>query len=164
VAIDTPAAYDPRGKGIGVELLSVQVGAQDFALDIMSVREIRGWVPSTALPHAPTYIKGMINLRGVVMAIVGLADRLGLPSREPGPASVVVVVEVGARTFGVLVDAVNDIITVTNEMRQATPDTGTAACKSVVEGLVTIDTRIVSIISISAIMPEVSDLKMLDAA
>jgi purine-binding chemotaxis protein CheW len=163
VKIDTPAA-DKGGKGIGVEFLSVQVGAQDFALDIMSVREIRGWVQSTPLPHAPAYIKGMINLRGVVMAIVDLADRLGLPSKEPGPASVVVVVEVGGRTFGLLVDAVNDIITVTDDMRQATPDTGNSAFKGVVDGLVTLNTRIVSIISITAIMPEISELKMLEPA
>ncbi len=159
---NAPAQSSEKGKGI--ELLSVQVGVQDFALDIMAVREIRGWVSSTALPHAPAYIKGMINLRGVVMAIIDLADRLGLPSKEPGGASVVVVVEVSGRTFGLLVDAVNDIITVTDDMRQPSPDTGNNATTSVIEGLVTFDTRIVSIVSIPAIVPEMSDLGMKEAA
>ncbi len=154
----------PGDKSKGLELLSVQVGNQDFALDIMSVREIRGWVASTALPHAPAYIKGMINLRGVVMAIVDLADRLGLATREPSAASVVVVIEVAGQTVGLLVDAVNDIITVTDDMRQATPETGNAACKSIVEGLVTLDNRIVSIVSIPAIMPETAVFALMQAA
>jgi purine-binding chemotaxis protein CheW len=144
-------------KSPGVEFLSVRVGEQDFALDIMSVREIRGWVASTALPHAPPYIKGMINLRGVVMAIVDLADRLGLPSSEPSAASVVVVLEIDGRAIGLLVDAVCDIITVTDDMRQATPDTGSNASRNVVQGLVTLENRIVSIIAIPAIMPETAE-------
>jgi purine-binding chemotaxis protein CheW len=160
----TSKTSSPAEKSKSVELLSVHVGGQDFAIDIMAVREIRGWVASTALPYAPSYIKGMINLRGVVMAIVDLADRLGLPTKEPGSASVVVVVEVAGRLFGLLVDAVNDIITITDDMRQATPDTGNSASKSAVEGLVTLDTRIVSIVSISAILPEMTDLGMSQAA
>jgi purine-binding chemotaxis protein CheW len=136
------------------ELLSVRIGAQEFAMDIRSIREIRGWIASTHLPHAPSYIKGMINLRGTVLVVIDLAERLGLRPQEPNAASVVVVVETADRVAGLLVDAVCDIITVTDDMRQATPETGGGASKEFVEGLIMMDSRIISIVSIPAIMPE----------
>jgi purine-binding chemotaxis protein CheW len=140
------------------ELLSVRVGAQEFAFDIRSIREIRGWIASTALPHAPSFIKGMINLRGTVLVVIDLAERLGLASTEPNPASVVVVVEAGSRVAGLLVDAVCDIITVTDEMRQETPETGTQASREFVEGLIMMENRIISIVSIPAIMPDAASV------
>jgi purine-binding chemotaxis protein CheW len=138
------------------ELLSVRIGAQEFAMDIRSIREIRGWIASTHLAHAPTYIKGMINLRGTVLVVIDLAERLGLPAQEPNAASVVVVVESADQVAGLLVDAVCDIITVTDDMRQVTPETGGGASKEYVEGLIMMDSRIISIVSIPAIMPDTS--------
>ena len=137
----------------GVEHLSVRIGVQDFALDIMQVREIRGWVASTPLPHAPAHIRGMINLRGVVMPIVDLAERLGLPTKAPDGASVVVVVELDNWVVGLLVEAVNDIVTVTDAMRQATPRTRNADSAGVIASVVMLDDRIVSILSLAAILP-----------
>ncbi len=139
--------------GKAAELLSVKIGDQDFAIDIMSVREIRGWITSTPLPHAPSHIKGMINLRGVVLAIVDLAERLGLPTREPDPSSVVVVVEAGARAVGLVVDGVSDVITITEDMIQPAPEIGSQTTSRCVEGLLTLEGRIVTIINIAAIMP-----------
>jgi purine-binding chemotaxis protein CheW len=135
------------------QLLCIRLGDQEFALSIQAIREIRGWISSTPLPHAPSYIKGMINLRGSVLAIIDLAERLGLPSREPNAASVVVVIESGVRVIGLLVDAVCDIITVTDAMRQAAPDTGSAVSREYFEGLIMREDRIVSVLSVQAIMP-----------
>jgi purine-binding chemotaxis protein CheW len=146
------------------ELLSVRVGAQEFALDIRSIREIRGWIASTHLPHAPTFIKGMINLRGTVLVVVDLAERLGLPTQEPSAASVVVVVEHGDRVAGLLVDAVCDIITVTDDMRQPTPETGTSTPREFVEGLIMMENRIISIVAIAALMPDATLQELLEAA
>jgi purine-binding chemotaxis protein CheW len=136
------------------ELLSIRIGAQEFAMDIRSIREIRGWITSTHLAHAPSYIKGMINLRGSVLVVIDLADRLGLQSQEPNAASVVVVVEYEDRVVGLLVDAVCDIITVTDDMRQDTPETGSSTSRAFIEGLIMMDSRIISIVSIPAIMPD----------
>jgi len=146
-----------------MELLSVRSGEQEFAMDIRSIREIRGWIASTHLPHAPGFIKGMINLRGTVLVVVDLAVRLGLPAREPGPASVVVVVEAGDKTAGLLVDAVCDIITVTDDMRQPIPETGTSAPNEFLEGLVMLENRIVSVISIPALMPDAALQELAEA-
>jgi purine-binding chemotaxis protein CheW len=60
-----------------LEVLAFRVASQDFGVDVMSVREIRGWTPATALPHAPSFLCGVINLRGIVLPIVDLAARLG---------------------------------------------------------------------------------------
>jgi purine-binding chemotaxis protein CheW len=143
-----------RPMGESNQLLCVRLGDQEFALNIRAIREIRGWISSTPLPHAPSYIKGMINLRGSVLAIIDLAERLGLPSVPPNTTSVVVVIEEGARVIGLLVDAVSDIITATEEMRQVAPETGSAASRDYVEGLLMRDKQIISVLSIPAIMPK----------
>ena len=127
---------DVKAAGRKAEFLSVRLGEQEYAIDIRCIREIRGWIASTHLPYAPDFIKGMINLRGSVLVVVDLARRLGLGHTEPSPASVVVVAEYGNRVAGLLVDAVCDIVTVTDDMRQKTPETGSSVPKSYVEGLV----------------------------
>lgn len=153
-----------KGNEQRAEFLSVRLGSQEFAMDIKSIREIRGWIASTHLPYAPAFIKGMINLRGSVLLVVDLSQRLGLPASEPDAASVVVVVECGDRTVGLLVDAVCDIITVTDDMRQKTPETGSDVPKSFIEGLVMLDSRIISILSIPALIPEERIQEMADMA
>ena len=143
-----------RPMNEGNQLLCVRLGDQEFALSIRAIREIRGWISSTPLPHAPSYIKGMINLRGSVLAIIDLAERLGLPSVPPNTTSVVVVIEHGDRVVGLLVDAVSDIITATEDMRQPAPEIGSAASRDYVEGLLMRDKQIISVLSIPAIMPK----------
>jgi purine-binding chemotaxis protein CheW len=149
-----PHRTDLKGTEHRAEFLSVRLGSQEYAIDIRSIREIRGWIASTHLPYAPDFIKGMINLRGSVLVVVDLARRLGLPAAEPNPAAVVVVVEYGDRAAGLLVDAVCDIITVTEEMRQHTPETGSEMPKSFVEGLVMMESRIISILSVPSVIPD----------
>jgi purine-binding chemotaxis protein CheW len=146
------------------QLLSVRIGTQEFAMDIRSIREIRGWIVSTHLPHAPSFIKGMINLRGAVLLVIDLAERLGLPSQQPNAASVIVVVESAGKVVGLLVDAVCDIITVTEDMRQPIPETGNDAPKEFIEGLIMMDNRIISIVSVQALMPDARVQSMAEEA
>jgi purine-binding chemotaxis protein CheW len=74
------------------ELISFRVGDQEYCVDIMAVREIRGWSPATVLPQTPGYMRGVINLRGAVLPIMDLACRLGMPVIEPTVRSVFIVV------------------------------------------------------------------------
>ena len=136
------------------QLLCVRLGDQEFALNIRAIREIRGWISSTPLPHAPPYIKGMINLRGSVLAIIDLAERLGLPSAAPNATSVVVVIEDGEHVIGLLVDAVSDIITATEDMRQVAPETGSAVSREYIKRLIMQDKQIISVLSIHAVIPK----------
>ncbi len=147
--MDRPRAQTDRGN----ELLSIRLGGQEFAINIMVIREIRGWVAATHLPQAPSYILGMINLRGIVLVVIDLAQRLGLGGREPTPASVIVVVEANGRVVGLLVDEVCDIITVTDAMRQETPSIERGSSQDFIEGLVMIEERIISVIAINAVVP-----------
>jgi purine-binding chemotaxis protein CheW len=135
------------------ELLAIRVGGQLFAFDIMSVREIRGWTNSTPLPHAPDSVKGMINLRGSVMVVLDLAGRLGIAANEPGASSVVVVVEAHNTLVGLLVDAVCDIISVTDDQIQPTPSVGGGATPQFVEGVISADREIIGLLSMDAVVP-----------
>jgi purine-binding chemotaxis protein CheW len=120
----------------------------------MQVREIRGWTPATPLPRTPSYMKGVINLRGAVLPIVDLGARLGLTTSEPSARHVIMVVNVGGRTLGLLVEAVSDIINVSDDMVQPTPDVACDQVKTFVKGLFAIDGRMVSLISLDRVLPE----------
>lgn len=145
-------------KAPGSELLSVRVGVQEFALDIMCVREIRGWMSSTPMPHQPPSVKGMINLRGVVLSVIDLGERLGLAPVESSSSAVVVVVQLEDRMLGLLVDAVCDIIMVNADMVQPTPDVGNSESQDSVSGIIMIDGRIVSILSVPHCFPQRSSI------
>ena len=135
------------------ELVAFRIGKQEFCVDIMSVREIRGWAPATPIPHAPRFVKGVINLRGAVLPIVDLAVRLGLPSVEPTERHVIIVSQIGDRIAGLLVDAVSDILSLDVELIQPTPDVESQVARSFVRGVVAMEGRMISIITLDSVLP-----------
>ncbi|WP_374574327.1 chemotaxis protein CheW [Phenylobacterium sp.] len=147
---------DPINPGAGTrrELIAFRIGDQEFCVDIMSVREIRGWTPATPLPRTPSFVKGVINLRGAVLPIIDLGARLGLTTSEPTARHVIMVVMVGQRTMGLLVDAVSDIINLTDDAVQPTPDVACDTVREFVKGLFAIDGRMISLISLDNVLPE----------
>lgn len=136
------------------ELIAFRIGEQEFCVDIMSVREIRGWTPATPLPRAPGFMKGVINLRGAVLPIIDLGARLGLRTSEPTARHVIMVAHIGGRTVGLLVDAVSDIIQLTDELIQPTPDVASDHVKTFVKGVFAIEGRMVSLLELAWIVPE----------
>ncbi|MGD0642017.1 MAG: chemotaxis protein CheW [Roseiarcus sp.] len=134
------------------EFIAFRVGAQEFCIDIMSVREIRGWTPATALPHAPSYVRGVINLRGSVLPIVDLAERLGFPPTDASARQVIIVVQVKSQIIGLLVDAVSDILTQSTENIQPTPDVATDIVRLFVRGVLAVDGRMIGLIELDNIM------------
>jgi len=135
------------------EFVAFRVGAQEFCIDIMGVREIRGWTPATPLPHAPVYVRGVINLRGAVLPIVDLAMRFGLGLTEPTPRSVIIVVQVYQQVVGLLVDAVSDILTTSEASMQPTPDIASDMAKTFVKGVYAVDGRMISIVTLESVLP-----------
>jgi purine-binding chemotaxis protein CheW len=135
------------------ELISFLIGTQEFCVDIMSVREIRGWTPATPLPHSPGYVRGVINLRGAVLSIVDLAARLGFPPTEPSARAVIIVAQVGHQVVGLLVDAVTGILTVTADTVQATPDVASDMARSFVTGVLAVEGRMISLITLDHVLP-----------
>ncbi len=135
------------------EFVAFRVGSQEFCIDIMGVREIRGWTPATPLPHAPTYVRGVINLRGAVLPIVDLAMRFGLGLTEPTPRSVIIVVQVHQQVVGLLVDAVSDILTTSEASMQPTPDVASDLAKNFVKGVYAVEGRMISIVTLESVLP-----------
>ncbi len=136
------------------ELVAFKIGDQDFCMDIMSVREIRGWTPATPLPRSPDYMKGVINLRGAVLPIIDFATRMGLPSSEPDERNVIMVAHIGDRLVGLLVDAVSDIIDLKDVAVQTTPDVGSDEVKGFIKGIFSHEGRMVSLIEPDRILPQ----------
>jgi purine-binding chemotaxis protein CheW len=139
--------------GSSRELISFRIGEQEFCVDIMVVREIRGWTPATPLPRSPSYLCGVINLRGAVLPIVDLAARLGFEATDPTQRHVIIVAQIGRQVVGLLVDAVSDILTVSDEIVQPPPDVASEMVRNFVQGLLAIEGRMISLISLDRILP-----------
>lgn len=137
------------------ELVSFRAGDQEYCVDIMAVREIRGWTPATALPQSPTYVCGVINLRGAVLPVIDFSCRLGRPVTEASARNVIIVTHIGSRLVGLLVDAVSDILTVPDSAIQATPDVACDTVRSFVRGIIAIDGRMISLVSLDRILPDI---------
>jgi len=148
----------PAGEGVR-QLISFRVGEQEFCIDVTTVREIRGWTPATPIPQSPDYLRGVINLRGAIMPVVDLRNRLGYGVTEPEARHVIIVVECGERLAGVLVDAVCDTLTVDGETIQPAPQTG-APDEAFVRGIIPLEDRLVTYLSMEDIFPR----RMSDAA
>ena len=136
------------------ELIAFRIGDQEFCVNIMAVREIRGWTPATPMPHAPAYVIGIINLRGAVLPIIDLSGRLGMKAAEPTPRHVIIVAQVKRKVVGLLVDAVSDILTVTDQHIQPTPEIASDIQRQFARGILSIDKRMICLIELEALFPE----------
>lgn len=136
------------------ELVSFRAGDQEYCIDIKAVREIRGWTASTPIPQSPAHVCGVINLRGAVLPIIDFNCRLGRGPVEPSARHVIIVTHIGTRLAGLLVDAVSDILTVTDAMIQPTPDVACDTVRSFVRGILAMDGRMISLVSLDRVLPE----------
>lgn len=137
----------------GRELIAFRVGDQEFCVNIMSVREIRGWTPATPMPHAPPYMLGVINLRGAVLPIIDFSARLGLKPAEPTVRHVIIVAQVNTRVVGLLVDAVSDILTVADADIQPTPEIASDLERSSAPGVLAIEGRMICLVELDSVFP-----------
>lgn len=135
------------------EMITFLIGNQEFCIDVMSVREIRVWAPVTPVAQAPSYVCGVINLRGNVLPIIDFAARLGFPPAQPTTRHAILVVQIGGQTIGLLVEGVSEILTINEGLIQPTPDIASQAAKDFVSGIVATEGRMISLISLGAILP-----------
>lgn len=142
-----------KAEGGEIELLSFHVGEQEYSVDIMAVREIRGWSKATPLPHAPSYVRGVINLRGTVLPIVDLAARLGLPVGEDNSRNVIIVVHVCKQTLGLLVNAVSDILALPLDEMQPPPELAADVSRTFINALTIYEGRMIRVLNLDAVMP-----------
>jgi len=122
--MEATRADDRMSSNATLEIIAFHLGDQQFCVKTTSIREIRGWAAATPLPHAPSHVLGVMNLRGSVIPIIDLAATLGVPSTIDTSRSAIVVVEVGYRIAGLVVDQVSDILSIGANKIQPVPDLG----------------------------------------
>ncbi len=137
------------------QLITFQLGDQVLGVDIMAIREIRAWSPATPLPNVPAHVRGVVNLRGVVLPVLDLRCRLGWGTTDPSARHVIIVVRIGEQLQGIIVDAVNDIVTVAAEDMQPLPEMGDADASRFLEGLATIDHRMILVLALERLVDAV---------
>jgi purine-binding chemotaxis protein CheW len=142
------------------KFIAFNISNQRFCVDIMSVREIRGWTPATPLPHAQSFMRGVINLRGGVLPVVDLAARLGFPMNEPTARHVIIVAELPGQIVGFLVDAVSDILEISLDAIQPTPDVASSMAKDFVRGVIAAEKGMISVLRTEKLAPS----NLMDAA
>lgn len=135
-----------------VEFVTFSAGDQSFSIEITQVREIRRWSPVTALPHAPQEVLGVMNLRGSVIPIYDLAARFGLGQTPENPRNVIVVAMHGGQTVGLLVEAVSEILSVSRDQIQETPDIRSEMARQSITGVIPIETGMTRVIDLGAVL------------
>jgi purine-binding chemotaxis protein CheW len=140
------------------QLLTFVVASEEFGVDILRVQEIRGWSRPMPLPRTPPYIRGVINIRGDIVPIADLRERLGLEALTPGPTTVIVVVRVENagrnRTMGFVVDAMSDVTAVESESVRAPPELAeSSGASSMASGIALVEQRMITILDVDRVFP-----------
>lgn len=133
------------------QFITFTLGEEEYAIDIMVVREIKGWTDTTMIPNAPPHVRGVINLRGIIVPIFDLRARFGVGLTVPTSMHVVIIVAAGSRTVGLLVDTVSDIISVDPKAIRPVPEMGLPSEDQYLDGLVTIEDRMVTLVSLGGL-------------
>lgn len=134
------------------QFISFRVAGEEFAIDIMAVREIKGWTETTRLPNQPEYLLGILNLRGTIVPIFDLRCRFGMGLTTASRMHVVIIVSVMDRTIGLLVDAVSDILTVNTADVRPIPDMErTATSAQFLEGVISVNSSMVVLLALEAL-------------
>ena len=134
-----------------IQLIAFSIGDQTYGVEITTVREIRAWAGATPLPNTRDYVRGVINLRGTIVPIFDLRARFGDGKTEATKTHVVVVMSVGDKWVGMLVDAVSDILTVSRDDIHPVPE-GNSLDTELLNGIVTHDSRMVGLIDLHAVV------------
>lgn len=141
------------------QYLTFNVDENEYAVDIMKVMEIRGWSETTRIPNSPEFMLGVINLRGIVIPIFDLRTRFNQGKTEATEKHVVIVLSIGSRTIGILVDAVSDILTIATDEIKASPSSSeTNIDDNYVSGLISHEDKMVILLDVEYLF----DKTMLD--
>jgi purine-binding chemotaxis protein CheW len=137
-----------------VESISFSIGDEQYGVDIMAVREIKGWSEITHLPKQPDYVRGVLNLRGVMVPIIDLRCRFGQGKTEATALHIVIVVQVEARLVGLLADRVLDILSFEASQVQPVPQIARSSRVDFLSGLITIDGTMIALVDLPNLLAE----------
>ncbi|MGR6429539.1 chemotaxis protein CheW [Rhizobium sp. PAMB 3182] len=148
-------AINPSNFGTeNLEIIAFRLHDQEFCVKTTTIREIRGWAPSTPIPHSPPEVIGVMNLRGSVIPIIDLAKKLGMPSTVANERSAIVVAEVHNMVIGMLVDRVSDILTIPSIQIQPVPEISASFDKSFSEGIIASEEGMICFLNLAKMFKE----------
>jgi purine-binding chemotaxis protein CheW len=145
------------------EVLVFVLGREEYGVDILKVQEIRGYEKVTPIPGAPDYLKGVVNLRGAIAPVVDLRVKFGLANPRYDTFTVVVILRIGRRVIGLVVDAVSDVVQLAAKDVRPAPELGTMVDSSFIAGLATRDERMVLLLDIEKLLSS-AELNLLEKA
>jgi purine-binding chemotaxis protein CheW len=134
------------------EVLVFVLGAEEYGVDILKVQEIRGYDKVTPIPSAPDYLKGVVNLRGIIVPIVDMRVKFRLAEVRYDQFTVVVILRIASRVIGLVVDGVSDVIALTASEVKDAPHLGSVVDSSFIAGLATQDDRMVLLLDIEKLL------------
>tara|TARA_B100000029_G_scaffold470355_1_gene509126 strand:+ start:331 stop:858 length:528 start_codon:yes stop_codon:yes gene_type:complete len=155
-AIDGEDQAEPIGESL--QFLTFTIDDEEYGVDIMKVREVKGWSETTRLPNTPQFMRGVLNLRGVVIPIFDLRARFGGQLTKATEKHVIVIMAVGNRIAGILVDTVSDILSTYQHEIKESPNHDIAVEDQFVNGLIAVNDRMVVLLN----MEKLLDAELLD--
>ncbi|MCG2583325.1 chemotaxis protein CheW [Massilia sp. TS11] len=147
--------------GLGNEFLAFKLGSEEYGIDILKVQEIRGYEAPTRIANAPEFIKGVINLRGIIIPVVDMRIKFNLGTPTYDQFTVVIILNISGRVIGMVVDSVSDVTTLTPEQIKPAPDMGAAFDAQYMIGLGTIEERMLILVDIDKLMSS-SEMGLVD--
>lgn len=145
------------------EFLTFTLGHEEYGIDILKVQEIRGYETPTRIANAPDFIKGVINLRGVIVPIVDMRIKFNLGEPTYDQFTVVIILNIGKRVVGIVVDGVSDVIQLSAANLRPAPEFGSALDTQYILGLGTIDERMIIVVDIEQLMSS-QEMALVEAA
>ena len=137
---------------VGGEFLTFRLGAEEYGIDILKVQEIRSYEQPTRIANAPAFIKGVVNLRGVIVPIVDLRLKLGCDTAEYNDFTVVIVLNVKGRVVGAVVDSVSDVLALDADQVKPAPETSSAIDTAYITGIGSVADRMLILMDIEGLM------------
>jgi purine-binding chemotaxis protein CheW len=134
------------------QYLTFTLGGEEYAVDILRVQEIKGYSSVTTIPNAPAYVRGVMNLRGTVVPVFDMRLKFGMEPRAYDRFTVIVVVNVGERVVGLIVDSVSDVLDIPASSIEPTPDLGAGVDTRVLQGIARTNDRLVTLLDIDAVV------------
>lgn len=147
----------------GSQYLTLRLGGEEYAIDILRVQEIRSYEEPTRMVNAPVFIKGVINLRGVIVPIMDLRLKLNIDKVEYNEFTVVIILNVRGTVIGAVVDAVSDVVTLTSQSIKPAPQFETAIDARFITGLANVGERMLIVMNMEALMSN-AEMGMVSAA
>jgi len=154
------SAVDDDGS-FSQEYLTFTLGSEEYAIDILKVQEIRGYEQPTAIANAPAFIKGVINLRGTIVPIVDMRLKFGVGEADYTSFTVVIILNIGTRVVGIVVDGVSDVTALRNDQIRAAPEFAATVDTRYIQGLGTLNERMLIVVDIERLMLS-SEMALMD--